>query len=74
MAEPVMAVHPCPAKPEMDDLRESVRQSPWVASPFRTLLIILRMKNGGHICLNAVADEGARMKTRRLMAPRFTKH
>jgi hypothetical protein len=26
MAAPVMAVHPCPAEPEMDDLMESLAQ------------------------------------------------
>ena len=48
MAAPVMAVHPCPAKPEMDDLRESLSRSAGVARAEKRLLITARMKQVGH--------------------------
>jgi hypothetical protein len=44
MAAPVMAVHPCPAKPEMDDLQESLARPTDLARGVKWLLIILRMK------------------------------
>jgi len=59
MAAPVMAVHPCPAKPEMDDLQESLARPRDLARGVKWLLIILRMKKTV-IILGADKKRGAR--------------